>query len=167
MPPDSHSMCLNVLYSANHKRGLALSCSQVDHATGTLDSHARIPWRATGIGTRACDPHPERFARSWEHPDTDLTFQPRISEHSRRMMAGGGGDGGGGQGFLERLASDNKRRVVKAKVGCCGCEYSCHVILFPGNFVVAVGGCTDYSYFAVLRITTDATSVLLIGQAVE
>lgn len=46
-------------------------------ATGVLDTSARVPWRPIGQGTRAADPHPERLGRPWDHPDVELTFQPR------------------------------------------------------------------------------------------
>ncbi|GBG00440.1 hypothetical protein Rsub_13096 [Raphidocelis subcapitata] len=91
---------------------------QLEHATGTLDSAARVPWQHVGPGTHAADPHPERHGRPWDGPAVDETFSPKISAKSRRIMSPGGGDGaaagGGAPSFLERLAADERRRARAA-----------------------------------------------------
>ena len=87
--------------------------TRLEHAAGSLDAGARVPWQPVGAGTRASDPHPERHGRPWDGPGVDETFAPRISDRSREIMSPGGGGGGSG-GFLDRLAADQRRRAAGA-----------------------------------------------------
>jgi hypothetical protein len=89
---------------------------QVEHASGSLDGRALVPWQHVGPGTRAADPHPESFARPWDPPDVELTFQPVISTVSKKIMREARGESSGG-GFLDRLGNDMRRREAKLKVG--------------------------------------------------
>ncbi|KAI8471605.1 MAG: hypothetical protein J3K34DRAFT_506248 [Monoraphidium minutum] len=83
---------------------------QLEHATGALDSKARVPWQHVGPGTRAADPHPERHGRPWDGPEVDETFSPKISDLSRRIMSGPSGSGGAPSAFLERLEAAARAR---------------------------------------------------------
>ena len=89
---------------------------QVEHASGSLDGKALVPWQHVGPGTRAADPHPESFARPWDPPDVELTFRPVISTVSKKIMLEARGEGSG-SGFLDRLGNDMRRREAKLKVG--------------------------------------------------
>lgn len=42
-----------------------LTRTQVQHASGSVDTKGIIPWKHTGSGTKAADPHPEVGLAQW------------------------------------------------------------------------------------------------------
>ncbi|GAX78078.1 hypothetical protein CEUSTIGMA_g5520.t1 [Chlamydomonas eustigma] len=91
---------------------------EVQFSRGSLDSHARIPWRPVGNGSKVEVTNPERLARPGDDPTLDMTFKPRISKESLRIIQeqfGGGATGSKKSTFLDRLENDMRKRDMSKR----------------------------------------------------
>ncbi|GLC44316.1 hypothetical protein PLESTB_000482800 [Pleodorina starrii] len=74
-PTRRRGMTAPVTSSPGGRRGGA---GAVALAAAEYGADATVPWLPVGRGTRTFSEHPERFARTGEDAEVDLTFRPRV-----------------------------------------------------------------------------------------